>query len=235
MATTTKQAKKKAAGTGRSPKSAGVHLAQVATSFIEDAIREGRYAPGHRLVEADLARDTGLGIGPVREALRLLAGEGVIELIPFKGARIRRLERQDLIAILQVLKGLGYAGLHLVAELVAQRQRDTAEIDRAMDVIRASARRTNAATFMMRVGDFHSVLHALSGNEYLDKVSRTLHLNLFHRELAVFLPIEDWDGYVAAYERIAAALVAGDGDTAVAAFLRHMDRLIARLRAGAEF
>lgn len=225
---TTKQAEKPKKP-GRQPGSGGVHLAEVATSYIEDAIREGRYLPGQRLVEADLAAETGLGIGPVREALRVLSGEGVIDIVPYKGARIRRLEKKDLIAILQTLKGVGYTGLTLVAE-AARQGKDLSALDRAFEVIRSSARRTNAATFMIRVADFHTVVHALSGNEYLDKVAGKLHLNLFHRELASYLPIEDWDTYVGTYERIATALMAGDEGAAIAVFMKHMDNLIARLR-----
>ncbi|MBW7836784.1 MAG: GntR family transcriptional regulator [Sphingomonadales bacterium] len=214
---------------GRQPGSGGVHLAEVATSYIENAIREGRYLPGQRLVEADLAAETKLGIGPIREALRVLAGEGVIDLVPYKGARIRRLEKKDLISILQALKGVGYTGLTLVAE-AARQGKDVSALNDAMAVIRMSARRTNVATFMIRVADFHTVVHALSGNDYLDKIAGRLHLNLFHRELATYLPIEDWDGYVGTYEQIAKTLVAGDGDKAVKVFMKHMDNLIARLR-----
>lgn len=214
---------------GRQPGSGGVHLAEVATSYIENAIREGRYLPGQRLVEADLAAETKLGIGPIREALRVLSGEGVIDLVPYKGARIRRLEKKDLISILQTLKGVGYTGLALVAD-AARQGKDVSALNDAMEVIRSSARRTNVATFMIRVADFHTVVHALSGNDYLDKIAGRLHLNLFHRELATYLPIEDWDGYVGTYDQITKALVAGDGDKAIKVFMKHMDNLIARLR-----
>ena len=71
--------------------SSGVRRVEQALEHIEQGIRDGRYLPGHRLVEADLAENSGLNIGPIREALRILAGEGLIEIRPYRGAVVSRL------------------------------------------------------------------------------------------------------------------------------------------------
>ncbi|MET0985587.1 MAG: GntR family transcriptional regulator [Steroidobacteraceae bacterium] len=52
-----------------------------AVEQIAKLIGSGRYAPGERLVEADFERSFRLGRVPVREALRILAGDGVVELV----------------------------------------------------------------------------------------------------------------------------------------------------------
>ena len=54
------------------------------------AILEGRYPPGARIVETQVARELGTSQAPVREALRDLEGLGVVETTAFRGARVRR-------------------------------------------------------------------------------------------------------------------------------------------------
>ena len=56
---------------------------------IIDGFREGRYQPGERLVAADLAAQFNVSRAPVREALAILVGEGVVEIKKNYGARIR--------------------------------------------------------------------------------------------------------------------------------------------------
>ena len=75
---------------------------------ITDGVKDGRYAPGQRLVEADLTAELGVSRGPLREALGRLAAEGVLELEPYRGAVVRRLTREDvedLFSVREVLEG----------------------------------------------------------------------------------------------------------------------------------
>ncbi|PTW44525.1 MULTISPECIES: GntR family transcriptional regulator [Rhodovulum] len=64
-----------------------------ATRQIREAILAGRFAPGERLKVAELAADLGFSTMPLREALRKLEGEGLVEIEPNRGATVRRLDR----------------------------------------------------------------------------------------------------------------------------------------------
>ena len=77
------------------PLSAGNLADQVAGS-IRDAIHDGRYAPGTRLVERTLATELGVSHIPVREALSKLADEGLIERTPRRGSRVATLTPREL-------------------------------------------------------------------------------------------------------------------------------------------
>ncbi|PCG13095.1 MULTISPECIES: GntR family transcriptional regulator [Sphingomonadaceae] len=84
-------------------------LAQRAADLIREGVRNGEFAPGHRLVEGDLARLLQLGRGPVREALRLLSVDGLVTLERNKGAVVSRASRAMLLEIFEVrelLEGL---------------------------------------------------------------------------------------------------------------------------------
>jgi len=62
-----------------------------------DAILTGEYPPGSRIIETRVARECGTSQAPVREALRDLEALGVVEIAPFRGARVRRPTRSELV------------------------------------------------------------------------------------------------------------------------------------------
>jgi DNA-binding GntR family transcriptional regulator len=77
---------------------------------IRDRLQSGDYAPGHHLVESEVTREFGVSRGPVREAFRRLAAQGLLSNEHNRGFRARRLSRQDVVSLYQareVLEGLG--------------------------------------------------------------------------------------------------------------------------------
>src|SRR5258706_7572952 len=69
---------------------------------LRQAILAGRYAPGERLVEDRLAEEFGGSRVPVREALKTLAGEGLIALTPRRGACVADLSGDDVEELVEV-------------------------------------------------------------------------------------------------------------------------------------
>ena len=78
------------------PLSRRVLADQVKERLLED-ILSGRHAPDSRIVETAVAKELGTSQAPVREALRGLEALGVVEITPFRGARVRRPSRRDII------------------------------------------------------------------------------------------------------------------------------------------
>ena len=64
---------------------------QALSSAIRDKVIRGVYPPGHRLTEDDLAEQYGVSRIPVREALRLLEGEGFVRVKPYSGTFVAEL------------------------------------------------------------------------------------------------------------------------------------------------
>lgn len=82
---------------------------EIIAAEIIKGIYNGRYSPGHRLVETDLMRQYGFSRSSVREALRHLASEGIVSWSLHKGASIRLLTRKstrDILLLAEVLMGL---------------------------------------------------------------------------------------------------------------------------------
>ncbi len=72
-------------------------LSDTVKDRLLEAILDGRYPPGSRIVESRAAREFGTSQAPVREALRDLEALGVVEITPFRGARVRRPSRDELL------------------------------------------------------------------------------------------------------------------------------------------
>jgi len=87
-------------------------------SSVFNRITSGRQAAGTRLKEDELAREFGVSRTPVRAALRLLAQDGLVEIVPNHGARARGFTADDLESVYEIRKvlellALGLTGLHL--------------------------------------------------------------------------------------------------------------------------
>ena len=63
---------------------------------IRDAIFSGKLKPGDRIIETHWAKEMGVSQGPVREAIRDLEAQGLVETVPFKGSRVRSLTEKDV-------------------------------------------------------------------------------------------------------------------------------------------
>jgi DNA-binding GntR family transcriptional regulator len=75
-------------------------------SRLRDFVVEGRWPPGARIPEKELCADIGVSRTPLREALKVLAAEGLIELLPNRGARVRRFTDADVRNFFELLAAL---------------------------------------------------------------------------------------------------------------------------------
>lgn len=117
--------------------------ADQATRMIREAILSGRIGPGERLKIADLARQFGLSTMPLREALRKLEGEGLVQIEPNRGATVRKLDRAyitDLfelntdLRICAVKRGMARLTLERIRMLEALAQQYRDHLDRSEDL-----------------------------------------------------------------------------------------------------
>lgn len=195
---------------------------------VRDGIVQGRLSPGQKLVEADLCIALGLKRGPVREGLRMLAGQGVLELIPNRGAWVRKLTRNDLADMVQTL-----VSLHTGALFQALRKNDEARLKAVLDPIVAAMRRAMAArsypALLREIGLYYAAIIDLSGNRYMTYLLDALQIYHYHRSMALEMTIENWPLYLGALEKAHEAIIRKDFVTAAAVFEEHAQRLQAVL------
>ena len=194
---------------------------------VADAISKGilmrRFTVGQRLVEADLTRELGVSRSTVREALRVLASSGVVDLTPHRGAVIRSLTREDaasLLGVLEVLSGLAArlaaTNIHLpgnakrfeaaTQKLVAARTPET--LDRVLD------ERAN----------YYKVMFAIADSNELNRVLPAARAHLFRAQFYHSLTTADLRAMVAEYRGISEAILEGDQAKAEARMRRHIQK-----------
>jgi len=198
---------------------------------IERLIGEGRFAPGERLIEADLVRELGLSRGPIREALRILAGDGFVELSPNKGARIRVLEPAEVVEMLQVVVGLFCIGVELFA---ARRQPERAkDALRAMAAqIRHAAKANNKHLLAVSLTEYHQIVIHFSGNNYLSRLVQRVHIPPYIQAAESALDTRMLRAIAQDYDKITAAIVERDSDQVKAILTAQLADVVEQLESG---
>jgi DNA-binding GntR family transcriptional regulator len=189
-------------------------------SRVRDMIVDGRLEPGARLHEGPICEELGVSRTPLREAFKVLASEGLIEILPNRGAIVRSFTPKDVWDTLVVLGHLEALAADLVCkeasdgEIVAVR----ALHDRMMEEY---ARRNRMEYFKLNQA-IHSAIVAMSKNDTL----RALHENLQARLKRIrYVGNESapkWQGAVDDHAEIIAALEGRDGARLGAILRQHM-------------
>jgi DNA-binding GntR family transcriptional regulator len=196
---------------------------------LRRAILGGKYKSGDRLVEDRLSEDFKVSRVPVREALKTLAAEGLVDLLPRRGARVAGWSPDfalELVEVRATLEGLN-------ARLAARRH-DPAVIGRLRDVLArgiAAAKSGSAVELARLNGEYHELLAVAGNNRVLQDTMRSLRERtemVFLRNSTERAP-EDWREHSA----ILSAIVDGDEELAALLATRHVhsaarDRLHAK-------
>jgi DNA-binding GntR family transcriptional regulator len=140
-------------------------LAEVVLKEIRASIVTGRFAPGERLVEADLARSLGISRGPIREALADLERDGIVVRVPRQGTFVRTFDARLVDEVYSLRKILEqYTAEQLVQKMDSEIE---ASLRRSLATIEEAADRGDLAALAERDLLFHNSLYRLSGHVLL--------------------------------------------------------------------
>ena len=188
---------------------------------IRDLIVEGELAPETRIHEGQLGQALGVSRTPLREALKFLASEGLIELVPGRGAVVRRLTPRDVRDMMDVL-----AALETTAARLACRRATEAEIGalrRLHDEMMGFYASRQRLEYYKRNQAIHAAIAALSGNAFLAATHGGIQSRLRRIRFVGNEEPGRWAGAVAEHEEMIAALEARDADRLVEVIARHLD------------
>jgi len=205
-------------------------LHNAATERLRTMIIENELAPGQRVPERQLCELLGISRTPLREALKVLAAEGLVDLLPNRGSVVTRLTLEDLDGTIEVMAPLE----RLCGQLVAGRASD-AQIDeiRALhfEMLACHARGHLPEYFRL-----NQVIHATfvnaTGNMVLANVWRGLNGRIRRYRYMVNLARDRWDQAVVEHRDILKALEARDAPQLGALMEGHLLNMAARVRQG---
>jgi DNA-binding GntR family transcriptional regulator len=147
-------------------------LAEQVEDRLLQSILSGKYAPDSRIVETRVAKELGISQAPVREALRALEALGLVEILPFHGARVRRPSLTELLEAYAVRAELECLAARLgVPGITAA---DIAEFEDLMAAMVRAAAEGNRHEAAGRDSAFHARLVRLSGSKTLERTWGTV-------------------------------------------------------------
>jgi DNA-binding GntR family transcriptional regulator len=196
---------------------------------VTAGIRQGRYAPGQRLVEAELTAELGVSRGPVREAFRQLASDGVIEIVPHRGALVRRLSMREALELFEIRTALEA----LAAGCAARNMADGCIRERfasATAFIWNDTPRYSTSDYISENQAFHSAIYDAASNLELVRLNNQLHLSLIMSQIRSALTSEIIATSLTEHRKIAEAILAGDQKQAERASREHLKRAMEFVR-----
>lgn len=191
------------------------------------ALRAGTFQPGDRLREEDVGDQLGLSRTPVREALRRLENDGIVEHRPRVGAVIRSLSHAEVVELYEMR-----AVLERTAAEMAAKHGGVAEFD-ALDALNdeIEAERDDPARGAAINLDFHKGLYLAGRNRFLLEAARSLNNSLLLLGPTTYTDPERIDVVVREHRAITTALRNGDAEAAGAAAEAHLQTsLLHRLK-----
>lgn len=184
------------------------NLHETVVGRLRDLIVEGTLAPGARIAERQLCESLGVSRTPLREALKVLASEGLVELLPNRGARVARLDERDIEDMFQVMGALeALAGTLACARIT---EAELAEIGALHYEMLAQYTRRRLPEYFRLNQAIHAAIVEAARNPILAATYQSLAGRIRRARYLANLSDERWQHAVAEHEAILQALQARD-------------------------
>lgn len=143
---------------------------------LEQSIVEGKFEDGERLDEVRLATSFGVSRTPFREALQMLAGSGLIKLIPRRGAFVRHPGVVELVEMFEVMTELEALCGRLAARRISVGE--LAQLNLAANACQAALEKEDPDAYYYENEEFHRLIYRASGNSFLASEAEKLQKRL---------------------------------------------------------
>lgn len=196
-------------------------LHEQAAHRLRQMLVEGRVAPGAKLNERELADLLKVSRTPLREAIKMLAAEGLVELLPNRGAIAVQLTEADVLNTFEVMAGLEAQS----GELAAQRITDAelAEIRAMHYEMLAAYTRGDLSTYYRINARIHTAINAAAKNPVLTSTYRQVNARLQALRFRSNQDGEKWANAVKEHEKMIDALAARDAAAMRAVLVEHLN------------
>jgi DNA-binding GntR family transcriptional regulator len=212
---------------------AGAVLHGQVAQRLRQMLVEGQIAPGAKLNERELCEQLKVSRTPLREAIKTLAAEGLVELLPNRGAYAVQLGEADIDHTFELMAGLeGLSG-----ELAAQRitPEELTEIEALHYEMKAAYARRDLSTYYRLNATIHQAINAAAKNPVLAATYRQVNARLQALRFRSNQDGEKWARAMAEHDRMLEALQQHDGAALRAVLMAHLqhkrDVVLEQLRA----
>lgn len=200
---------------------------------LRQMLVEGDIPPGAKLNERALCEALRISRTPLREAIKMLAAEGLVELLPNRGSVAVQLDEEDVRHTFEVMAGLEALSGQLAAERIGDAE--VAEIEAMHFEMLAAYTRRDLSTYYRLNAAIHRAINVAAGNPVLTSTYNQVNARLQALRFRSNQDGEKWQRAVAEHEAMVAALKARDGAALARVLTQHLhhkrDVVIEQMRA----
>lgn len=195
-------------------------LRDVVFETLRQAILRGELKPGERLMEIHLAQKLGVSRTPVREAIRKLELEGLVRMIPRKGAVVADITVSDLEDVLEVRVALEELAVKLACRRITAEQ--LADMRHLADNFKKSLQGDDVGVCAQADMKFHEAIYDITGNKRLVQILNNLREQMYRYRMEYLKDRQSHSILVAEHQEILEALENRDVERALEATKRHV-------------
>ncbi|NSW92228.1 MAG: GntR family transcriptional regulator [Firmicutes bacterium] len=195
-------------------------LREVIFTTLREAIIMGELKPGERLMEVQLAEKMGVSRTPVREAIRKLELEGLVKMVPRKGAHVAKLSVKDIMDVLEVRASLDGLATALAAERITDDE--LRELKHVQNQFENYVEKDNLQGIIKKDVEFHDVIYRASKNDRLIQIVNNLREQVYRFRVIYLKDLSSTKEVIREHMEIYEAIMRKDANAAREAAKRHI-------------
>ena len=173
------------------------------TDRIRQLIVESHLQTGQRVPELEISRDLGVSRTPIREALKVLAAEGLVELLPLRGAMVKTFSKKDATDMLALMAVLEIFAADKACKADQKKVDQVLALQARMSLLHAKGKRSEYFEVNQQI---HDAIVAMADNESLSLVHSALSKRMRSLRFSGNSTPDNWRNALKEHEEIAAAL-----------------------------
>ena len=196
-------------------------LRDVVFNTLRQAILKGELEPGERLMEIQLAERLGVSRTPIREAIRKLELEGLVHMVPRKGAEVASISEKSLREVLEVRRSLKELAIELACQKITAEQ--IKELEEAEVQFADAVQKGDAMTIAESDEHYHDVIYQATDNSRLVQILNNLREQMYRYRLEYIKDADKRQILVVEHEHIIRAVKNHNIPEAKQAMREHID------------
>ena len=196
-------------------------LRDVVFNTLRRAILTGELKPGERLMEIHLANKLGVSRTPIREAIRKLELEGLVIMIPRRGAEVAQITEKSLKDVLEVRRALDALCVELACDRISEEEK--AQLKQACDAFERATRTKNVTAIAEADVALHDIIVQATGNQRLIQLINNLSEQMYRYRFEYIKDESRHDNLVEEHRMIYESIMENDKERAAQAAKLHID------------
>lgn len=196
-------------------------LRDVVFNTLRQAILRGELKPGERLMEIQLANKLGVSRTPIREAIRKLELEGLVLMIPRRGAEVAEITEKNLRDVLEVREALEVLSVQLACEHITQEQ--VKDMKAAASAFKSVLKSGDVTKIAEADVHFHDVIALATGNQKLIQILNNLREQMYRYRVEYLKNEKIYTQLLEEHEKLIEAIETRQKDAAVRIVCQHID------------